>query len=98
MAIEQMGGFVDTLRGEREAAGLPWEGYEVSISLAEPQTEANTAELEELGIGSLCVIAPWVPSPWGSTPWYDEQADPGQLDAKKFAIERFAKHVIQAFG
>ena len=98
MATEQMAPFVQTLRGEREAAGLAWDGYEVSISLAEPQTEANTAALEELGIGSLCVIAPWVPSPWGSTPWYDAQADPGRLEAKQFAMERFAKHVIHAFG
>ena len=88
----------DAVPLEREAAGLAWEGYEVSISLAEPQTRENTAELEALGVGSLCVIAPWVPSPWGSTPWYDEAADPGALDAKRFAMERFAEAVIHAFG
>ena len=57
-----------------------------------------TAELEELGVGSLCVIAPWVPSPWGAVTWYDEKADPGKLDSKQIAMERFAEAVIQKFG
>ena len=56
------------------------------------------AELEEMGVGSLCVIAPWVPSPWGSSSWYDEKADPGKLDSKQIAMERFAEAVIQKFG
>jgi probable F420-dependent oxidoreductase len=98
MPTSQMAPFIETLRRERQAAGLAWDGYEVSISLAEPQTPENTAELDALGVGSLCVIAPWVPSPWGSTPWYDEQADPGKLDAKQFAMERFAEAVIHKFG
>lgn len=98
MATAQMVPFVETLRREREAAGLPWQGYEVSISLAERQTAENTAELEALGVGSLCVIAPWVPSPWGSTVWYDEKADPGKLDSKQQAMERFAEAVIHKLG
>jgi probable F420-dependent oxidoreductase len=91
--VAQIVPFVETLRREREAAGKPWDGFEVSISLAEPQTPENTAELEELGVGSLCVIAPWVPSPWGGE-WYDENADAGKLDAKQAAMERFAEAVL----
>jgi probable F420-dependent oxidoreductase len=98
MSVEQIVPFVETLRREREAAGRAWEGFEISISLAEAQTPDNTAELEELGVGSLCVIAPWVPSPWGSTSWFDEKADPGKLDSKQFAMERFAEAVVRKFG
>ena len=98
MATEQMVPYLKTLRREREAAGLAWEGYEVSISLAGPQTPEITADLEALGVGSLCVIAPWVPSPWGSTPWYDEKVDPGKLESKQVAMERFAEAVIHKFG
>ena len=97
-AKEQIFPFIEKLREERRAAGLSWDGYEVSISLAEPQTAENTAELEEMGVGSLCVIAPWVPSPWGSSSWYDEKADPGKLDSKQVAMERFADAVIHKFG
>ncbi|MBW2385634.1 MAG: TIGR03619 family F420-dependent LLM class oxidoreductase [Deltaproteobacteria bacterium] len=96
--VEQMQPYLQTLRREREAAGLSWEDFEVSISLAEPQTPENTAELEAMGVGSLCVIAPWVPSPWGSTSWFDEKADPGKLDSKQFAMERFAEAVVHKFG
>jgi len=98
MAREQMLPYVQTLRREREAAGLDWQGFEVSISLAEPQTPDNTAELDEMGVGSLCVIAPWVPSPWGTDTWYDEKADPGKLESKQIAMERFADAVIHKFG
>ena len=98
MAKEQMVPCLQTLRSERKAAGLAWQGFEVSITLAEPQTPENTAELEALGVGSLCVIAPWVPSPWGSTSWFDEKADPGKLESKQFAMQRFAESVIHKFG
>ncbi len=97
-ATPQMRPYLQTLRSEREAAGLAWEGYEVSISLAEAQTQENTAELVEMGVGSLCVIAPWVPSPLGTTTWYDDNADPGKLDSKQVAMERFAEAVIHKFG
>ena len=97
MATEQIVPYVKTLRSEREAAGLAWEGFEVSISLAEPQTPDNTAALEALGVGSLCVLAPWVPSPWGAE-WYDATVDAAKLDSKQFAMQRFAEAVIQKFG
>ncbi|MCH2170396.1 TIGR03619 family F420-dependent LLM class oxidoreductase [Myxococcota bacterium] len=97
MLAGQLVPYIQTLQREREAAGLPWEGFEISFSLAESQTRDNTAELEDLGVGSLCVIAPWIPSPWGPDDWYDEKADPGELTSKQAAMERFAEAVIHKF-
>jgi len=97
MTVSQLAPCVELLRREREKADLAWEGFEISISLAEPQTRENTRELEDLGVGSLCVIAPWVASPWGAG-WYDASADPSKLSSKQRAMERFADDVIRRLG
>ena len=98
MTREQMAPFLATLRREREALGKSWESFHCSITLAEPQTDEATQDLEEMGVASLCAIAPWVPSPWESSKWNHPADDPGKIDSKKRALERFSESVIRRFG
>jgi len=98
MTREQMSPFLETLRAERARVGKSWDDFHCSITLAEEQTDEATADLEKLGITSLCAIAPWTPSPWESSKWYDPADDPGLLDSKKRALERFSESIIRRFG
>ncbi|HTT44078.1 MAG TPA: TIGR03619 family F420-dependent LLM class oxidoreductase [Steroidobacteraceae bacterium] len=95
MTLKQADTALGAIRLMRREAGLPLEGFEVALPLAEPVTAAAADALEELGVHDLVVIAPWLPSPWDVTSWLDAGDDMGQLPVKLKALERYAAAVLR---
>jgi len=95
MTLKQADTALGAIRLMRREAGLPLEGFEVALPLAEPVTAAAADALEELGVHDLVVIAPWLPSPWDVTSWLDAGDDMEQLPVKLKALERYAAAVLR---
>lgn len=95
MTLAQTEDAVRRLRGMRREAGLPDEGLDIVLPLAEPVTQAGVDRLRDLGVHDLVVIAPWLPSPWDVQPWLDPGDDSSRLEVKCKALERYAASVVQ---
>jgi probable F420-dependent oxidoreductase len=86
---------IETLRRERALAGLDPLDFAINIALTEAHTPEVIAELQDLGVTGLMVLAPWQPNPFLAAPWYDAHADPACIETKRAALERFAEQVIR---
>lgn len=95
MTVAQADSALGAIRIMRRDAGLPQQGFEVGLPLAEPVTQAAVDAVQELGVHDLVVIAPWLPSPWDVTSWLDAGDDMAQLAVKKKALERYAQAVLR---
>jgi probable F420-dependent oxidoreductase len=95
MTLAQADTALAAIRLMRREAGLPLQGFEVALPLAEPVTAAVVQALEELAVHDLVVIAPWLPSPWDVTSWLDAGDDMAQLSVKLKALERYAAAVLR---
>jgi probable F420-dependent oxidoreductase len=85
---------IAALRRERALAGLDPQDFAINIALTEAHEPDVIAELEDLGVTGLMILAPWQPNPFFAAPWFDPHADPARLASKRAAIERFAEQVI----
>jgi probable F420-dependent oxidoreductase len=95
MTVAQADTALAAIRIMRRDAGLPQEGFEVGLPLAEPVTQQAVDAVQELGVHDLVVIAPWLPSPWDVTAWLTPGEDMSQLAVKKQALERYAEAVLR---
>jgi probable F420-dependent oxidoreductase len=86
---------VEALRRERALAGLDPQDFAINIALTEAHDPEAVAELEDMGVTGLMILAPWQPNPFFAAPWHDPHADPARLDSKRAALERFADQVIR---
>jgi len=86
---------IEALRRERAQAGLDARDFAVNITLTEACTPGTIAELEDMGVTGLLILAPWQANPFVAAPWFDPGADPARLSSKRAAIERFAEQVIE---
>lgn len=48
--VEELPALLDTLKRLREAAGLPWEGFEIVAPIATPLNDDMLSQLEKLGV------------------------------------------------
>ena len=85
---------IAALREERARAGLDALDFAINIALTEAHDPAVIAELEDMGVTGLMIMAPWQPNPFFAAPWFDASADPSRLSSKREAIARFAGQVI----
>jgi probable F420-dependent oxidoreductase len=95
MTVAQADTALAAIRIMRRDAGLPQEGFEVGLPLAEPVTQQAVDAVQELGVHDLVVIAPWLPSPWDVTAWLAPGEDMSHLAVKKKALERYAQAVLR---
>jgi probable F420-dependent oxidoreductase len=95
MTVAQADTALAAIRIMRRDAGLPQEGFEVGLPLAEPVTQQAVDAVEELGVHDLVVIAPWLPSPWDVTSWLAAGEDMSHLAVKKKALQRYADAVLR---
>lgn len=85
---------LETLRVEREKAGLPVKDFAINIALTESHRPDTIRELEEQGVTGLMIMAPWLPNPFFTADWYDPDADSASLQTKRDALQRFAESVL----
>jgi probable F420-dependent oxidoreductase len=95
MTVAQADSALAAIRLMRRDAGLPQEGFEVGLPLAEPVTQQAADAVQELGVHDLVVIAPWLPSPWDVKAWLAPGEDMSHLAVKKKALERYAEAVLR---
>ena len=74
---------IGRLRTEREAAGKPWDGFEVKVLWPFPLEVSQVRELEDIGATDLLV-----------TPWLADGETSDALDLKRTSLTRFAERVI----
>src|SRR3984957_10880203 len=95
MTVAQADTALAAIRIMRRDAGLPQEGFEVGLPLAEPVTQQAVDAVQEFGVHDLVVIAPWLPSPWDVNAWLAAGEDMARLAVKKRALERYAEAVLR---
>jgi probable F420-dependent oxidoreductase len=95
MTVAQADTALAAIRIMRRDAGLPQEGFEVGLPLAQPVTQQAVDAVQELGVHDLVVIAPWLPSPWDTQSWLVPGEDMSHLTVKKKALERYADAVLR---
>jgi probable F420-dependent oxidoreductase len=83
--MDELRGLIAGLRAEREAAGEPWDRFEVKVLWPFPLEAGQVRELEDTGATDLLV-----------TPWLAEGETSDALDVKLASLERFAVRVIGA--
>jgi probable F420-dependent oxidoreductase len=83
--LDELRGLVAQLRTEREAAGKPWQDFEVKVLWPFALEVGRVRELEELGATDLLV-----------TPWLADGETGDALDLKLASLARFAERVIAA--
>jgi probable F420-dependent oxidoreductase len=95
LTVAQADTALAAIRIMRRDAGLPQQGFEVGLPLAEPVTQQAVDAVQELGVHDLVVIAPWLPSPWDIKSWLAPGEDMSHLAVKKKALERYADAVLR---
>jgi probable F420-dependent oxidoreductase len=96
MTLTQAAGAIEKIRRLRSDAGLPMEGFQVVLPLAQPLTAATLEGARGLGVEDLVVLAPWLQSPWDTERWLAEGEDPSDLDVKQRVLDRFKSRVLDA--
>ena len=97
MTLADMTDAAAHIRGLRQTAGLPLDGYTICYPVAEPITDAVMAGAKAIDIEDIIVIGPWIPSPWDVVQWTDPGDDFSTLDVKKKAMKRYAETVIAKY-
>jgi probable F420-dependent oxidoreductase len=95
LTVAQADTALAAIRIMRRDAGLPQQGFEIGLPLAEPVTQQAVDAVQELGVHDLVVIAPWLPSPWDIKSWLAPGEDMSLLTVKKKALERYADAVLR---